>query len=267
MLDQNTFTETVREVSEIIRTSATPLTREEILSYFKDMDLNEQQQETVFSYLITPHEEPEPSEEEVQKDEEGDEQPPEEETSKREEKRKSVFPDSKMFQMYMEEIKSLPVYTQEELEELYKGLLAGEEKTVKILSNAWLERVLKLAGELAMNSDNFEDIVQEGNMSLFLKLSELCGAGTGVDVEQELLSAVEATMQACISEYAGEDDSESAIVGKINLVNEAKKYLTEENGAEPDLKQLSDYTRMTEEELADLLALIDKAKKEGENKQ
>ena len=112
MLDQNTFTETVREVSEIIRTSATPLTREEILSYFKDMDLNEQQQETVFSYLITPHEEPEPSEEEVQKDEEGDEQPPEEETSKREEKRKSVFPDSKMFQMYMEEIKSLPVYTQ-----------------------------------------------------------------------------------------------------------------------------------------------------------
>ena len=74
-------------------------------------------------------------------------------------------------------------------------------------------------------------------------------------------------MQACISEYAGEDDSESAIVGKINLVNEAKKYLTEENGAEPDLKQLSDYTRMTEEELADLLALIDKAKKKGENKQ
>ena len=39
MLDQNTFTETIRAVQDIIRTSAEPMTREEILSYFKDMDL------------------------------------------------------------------------------------------------------------------------------------------------------------------------------------------------------------------------------------
>ena len=40
MLDQNTFTETIRAVQDIIRTSAEPMTREEILSYFKDMDLS-----------------------------------------------------------------------------------------------------------------------------------------------------------------------------------------------------------------------------------
>ena len=34
MLDQNTFTETIRAVQDIIRTSAEPMTREEILSYF-----------------------------------------------------------------------------------------------------------------------------------------------------------------------------------------------------------------------------------------
>ena len=101
-------------------------------------------------------------------------------------------------------------------------------------------------------------------MSLFLKLSELCGAGKGIDVESELLAAVEQAMQASISEYAGEDDSESAMIGKVNLVNEAKKYLKEETGIEPGVKELAEYTKMAEEELADLLTLMDKAKKEGE---
>ena len=54
MLDQNTFTETIREVSEIIRTAAEPLSREEILSYFHKMDLNEKQQEMVLEYLLKP---------------------------------------------------------------------------------------------------------------------------------------------------------------------------------------------------------------------
>ena len=40
MLDQNTFIETVQSVAEIIRTSAEPIGRDEIMSYFKDMELN-----------------------------------------------------------------------------------------------------------------------------------------------------------------------------------------------------------------------------------
>ena len=261
MLDQNIFAETVREVSEIIRTSATPLTREEILSYFKDMELNEEQQELVFSYFITPHEDPV---EEVPEEPEEPQEEKEEEEAVKEQQAQSVLPESKMFQMYMEEIQGLPTYTKQELAAMYESLLNGEEKTVKILSNAWLGRVLKLAEKLAVSPDNFEDIVQEGNMSLFLKLSELCGAGKGIDVESELLAAVEQAMQASISEYAGEDDSESAMIGKVNLVNEAKKYLKEETGIEPGVKELAEYTKMAEEELADLLTLMDKAKKEGE---
>ena len=51
MLDQSVFTETIHEVAEIIRTSATPLSKEEILSYFKEMELNEQQENMVDCYL------------------------------------------------------------------------------------------------------------------------------------------------------------------------------------------------------------------------
>ena len=54
MLDQNTFMETVREVSEIIRTASEPLSREEILGYFAAMELNETQKEMVLEYLLKP---------------------------------------------------------------------------------------------------------------------------------------------------------------------------------------------------------------------
>ena len=63
MLDQSVFTETIHEVAEIIRTSATPLSKEEILSYFKEMKLNEQQENMVLEFLLTPHEEEEAEEE------------------------------------------------------------------------------------------------------------------------------------------------------------------------------------------------------------
>ena len=54
MLDQNTFIETVQSVAEIIRTSAEPIGRDEIMSYFKDMELNKAQEDMVFEFLITP---------------------------------------------------------------------------------------------------------------------------------------------------------------------------------------------------------------------
>lgn len=73
MLDQTTFTETVREVSEIIRTSSDPLTKEQILAYFSDMELNEEQQELVINYLLTPQKEPVQQELEEQKTEETEE--------------------------------------------------------------------------------------------------------------------------------------------------------------------------------------------------
>ena len=67
MLDQSVFTETIHEVAEIIRTSATPLSKEEILSYFKEMELNEQQENMVLEFLLTPHEEEEAEEEKAEK--------------------------------------------------------------------------------------------------------------------------------------------------------------------------------------------------------
>lgn len=261
MLDQSIFTETVREVSEIIRTSPEPLTKEQILAYFTDMELNEEQQELVISYLLTPQKEPMQQEPEETSAEESEAEEPEEESERTKgDKDGANIPDSRTFQMYLEELQGIPAYSEAELDKLYERLFAGDESVIKLLADVWLLPVLELAKELVVSKEDFEDIVQEGNVGVFIKLTELCGIRNTVgSVREELRSAARLAMQSCIVELAGDDDGENAMLGKVNLVNEARKYLAEQNGIEPTLAELADYTKMLEEELSDILRIIQKS--------
>lgn len=266
MVDQNTFTETIREVVEIIRTSAEPMSREEILGYFKDMELNTEQENMVLEFLLTPHDEPEEEEtEDPEVDAAAEAEEAEDEKSEKKDDPEDILPDSPMFQMYLEELKDLPEYSGEEQIAMYQALLAGDESMVRKISDGWMKNVLTMAKKLALSSEGFEDVVQEGNMALFLKLSDLCGSKEKCDVEAELEQAIEEAMKASIREMAGEDDSENAILGKVSLVNEAKNYLAKEKGSEPSMQEVGDYTKMSQEELTDIYELIKKAdvKKQG----
>ena len=51
MTDENTFMEVLREVSEIMRTSEVPMSKEEIMAYFSDMELTPEQKVLVLDYL------------------------------------------------------------------------------------------------------------------------------------------------------------------------------------------------------------------------
>ena len=266
MTDQNTFTENIREVAEIIRTSAEPMSREEILGYFKDMELNTEQENMVLEFLLTPHNEPEEEEtEDPEVDAAAEAEEAEDEKSEKKDAPEDILPDSPMFQMYLEELKDLPEYSEEEQIAMYQALLAGDESMVRKISDGWMKNVLTMAKKLALSSEGFEDVVQEGNMALFLKLSDLCGSKEKCDVESELEQAIEEAMKASIREMAGEDDSENAILGKVSLVNEAKNYLAKEKGSEPSMQEVGDYTKMSQEELTDIYELIKKAdvKKQG----
>ena len=297
MLDQNTFIDTVQSVAEIIRTSAEPIGRDEIMSYFKDMELNKAQEDMVFEFLITPHEQENESagdyEDEPQDELHGDEssenaalnnviysegdsmdaiaggknnKAKQDNEAEPDIDEDSLIPDSPMFRMYLEELEEIPDYTKAEQDDMYKKLLAGDESVIHTISNFWLKSVLAMAKKLAVTSEGFEDVVQEGNMGLFMCLTELCGCGDEIDVEKELLDAIEESMKECIREQTGEDESENTVVGKVSLVNRAVEKLKSDKGFEPSLSELSGYTGVDEEELEKLLELIKKADVE-KNKQ
>lgn len=291
MLDQNTFMETVREVSEIIRTASEPLSREEILGYFASMDLNETQKEMVLEYLLKPEKSSDSSkgnmasdaseEEIIDEDllEEGEGTLESEEISEsmksggknaespKKGSQASELPDSPVFRMYLDEISGISLCTPEELQKLYGQLLEGNDSVIGKISENWMHRILEQVKKLSVAAEDFSDVVQEGNMALFMALSELCGSDTApADVEVMLDRAVESAMKGYMDEITGEDDVENAVVGKVTLVNEARKYLMEQNGQEPSIRELAKYTKMSASELRDMLDFIQKAEESAKDR-
>lgn len=249
MIDQNAFMETLREVKEIVRTAPSPLTQEEMLAYFKDMELTEEQKNMVCAYLVAP---PEEDRAEEVSDNEAEVDVEEAENS---------LPDSKVFQMYMDELNNLAPVKEDELSMMYIRLLRGDDKVIQNITNGWMKKVIEISRKYSSSKYSLEDVIQEGNMGLFIRLTELCGCNQPIDVEEALTEAAEASMKAYISEITGEDDSEQTVIGKVNLVSEAMKYLSSQNGSEPSFEELARYTGIEQDELSDILEFMKKAEK------
>lgn len=255
MTDQNTFMETVNSVKEIMRVAEVPMSEAEILAYFADMDLDEQQKQLVLAYLLNPENAEEASDiTEERQTEEGTDNP--DSAAEGEE-----AGGSKVFQMYLEELATLPKYSREEKAEFYEKLLQGDSEIMETILVVWLEKILNIAQEYMEPKLNVEDLVQEGNMALVVKLQELLGSRAEMDIEEELAKAVEEGIVSYVSGIRDERELEDALVGKVSLVHAAKKLLTEEKGHAPTMEELSGYTKMTVEELNDLEDLM----KEGKN--
>lgn len=245
MTDQNTFMEIVQNVAEIVRTAEVPMKEDEILAYFSDIDLDDGQKRMVLDYIVTANskeqEEIEPVE--VNEDNEVVEDLEEE-------------PTSKVFQMYLDELATLPSYSATERMMLYDRLFAGEEGVIETISTAWLKKVLTIAEKYIEPKLNVEDLVQEGNMALFVKLQELRGCGEMENIEEVLSATVEEGIMTYCSMMTGERELENTLVGKISLVHEAKKILAMEKGQEPTMEELSEYTKMSVEELSEIEDLL-----------
>ncbi|MBO5469354.1 MAG: hypothetical protein J6A03_06380 [Lachnospiraceae bacterium] len=244
MVDQQTFMDTIASVAEIMRTAEIPMTEQEILSYFADMELSDAQKARVMDYLKNPEMVADTTEENTRDTTEED------------------IPNSKVYQMYLEDLAGIPQYEEEEKITLYKALLAGDEKAIEPISMFSLKKVLQIADKYMEPKLLVEDLVQEGNVALFMKLSELCGCEKSYDVEEELERAIEQAIVNYAAEIDNESEQERSLVGKLSLVYEAKKLLTEENGAEPTIEELAEYTKMDVEELQELEDFV----KENEKK-
>lgn len=260
MLDKIAFMETLHSVQEIARTSLVPLSRDEIQTYFKDMELTKEQEEMVYQYLQKPREEPEAAEQEenggAQETEalgEEEKQGPEEAAEKKA---------SAHFQMYLDEIGEIPPLDQEAERVLYQRLAQGEEAAIHEISNQWLKPVIKIAGEYVTPDLLLDDVVQEGNIGLLMGLNQLLGSGRETGVARLLEQSIRAAIEAYVEEETGEGDQENTILGKVSLVHEAREVLAREEGCEPSVKQLSDYTRIPEEEITDILSLAKEVKKQ-----
>ncbi len=245
MIDKIQFLETLRSLTEIAKVSEQPLSKEDILTHFDGMTLTKEQQEMVYQYLLTPVEERE------KEDNKNDNSTMVEDDLSQENKEKN----SVYLKMYLEDIKDLPRLTPEQEERAYVRLINGDESVSQSLFDHWLSTVVELTKKYKSYAVNMEDLIQEGNIGLLGGLKQLLGINQKIDVKEYLKESVLQALENYIDEVMNEDDMENSILSKITLINEAQKALAEENGVIPTVMELSDYTRISEEEVASILRL------------
>lgn len=252
MLDKIAFMETLHSVQEVARTSLTPLSKEEIQTYFKDMELTKEQEEMVYQYLLNPQEETA-----AEPEEEVEEASNTTENQGEQEEERAV---SARFQMYLDEIGDIPVLTEEQESALYIKLSQGQEQAIADLSNQWLKPVVEIASTYEVEDLLLDDMVQEGNIGLIMGLQSLLGKEE-TNPKAVLEQFVREAIEAYIAEEGGEGAQENSILAKVSLVHEAKENLARELGSEPSIQQLAEYTKISEEEIADIVSLAREVKK------
>lgn len=269
MVDKNLFIETLHEVAEIAKTSPQPLTKEEIRKYFDQMELSEQQEEMIYQYLKLPEEvrtaEPDAEDEEKLSGEDTDDDIIEDsgEDEKQEQnggETKEEIPveklsDSVYYRMYLDEVKGRTVSTDTQQMALYEKLAANDSSVIEQIVDNWLMRIIEIAKFYKSSPVNMEDLIQEGNMALWMALSQIPDTVQAVDMEIYLAEKVRTGMEDYIREVTGDSDWMQAVLGKAALLHEAQELLAKENGQAPSLRQLSEYTHIPAEEIQDILAL------------
>lgn len=249
MLDKIAFMETLHSVQEVARTSLTPLSKEEIQTYFKDMELTKEQEEMVYQYLLHPQEETVSESEDEPETENGAENGVEAERVV-----------SARFQMYLDELGDIPVISKEQEALLYEKLAQGEEQAIAELSTQWLKHVVEIASSYKADELLLDDMVQEGNIGLLMGLQSLLGKEES-NPKKILEQFVREAIENYAEEESGEGEQENSILAKVSLVHEAKETLAKELGSEPSIRQLAEYTRISEEEISDIVSLAKEVKK------
>lgn len=293
MINENQFISALREVEEIAKTSDHPLSKEEVHAYFRDMELTKEQERMVYEYLLHPMQQNAVPENEEKKQENSREtdtdsrsadgysktvsladmledmkNTPEEIAEKIQREKDQPLENlssSVHYKEYLHEAQAR-VGDNLDLDELYRALPTEDATVLERIMNAWLIRIIQLAGEYNDGMVNPEDLIQEGNMVVWMQLSAVSGPVNSDEMDKRLQEAAAEAMKECIREAAGTKDRENAAVGRVSLVYEAQKYLLEENGELPSFRELSEYTHIPPEEIADIMALIDEGKEKPEKK-
>lgn len=258
MIDVGNFTEALHAVTEIARTLEKPLTKEDIATYFSDMELSPEQYNMVYTHIagiqagtITDEEDGESSTESTLDDATSEDKSSDTNTAE------DIFMSLPYVRMYLDDISTIPKLTDEELQLLYSRLTDGDSSAAKPVMDAWLKKVVDIAKTYAELDVNVDDVIQEGNMGLVEGVNSLLD-GCESDIDQFLRMSIKSAMETYIDDTLEDDTLENSILGKIMLVNDAKEKLSMDLSREATTAELSEYTHISSDEIEDLFSLIKK---------
>ncbi|MSS63460.1 RNA polymerase sigma factor region1.1 domain-containing protein [Velocimicrobium porci] len=262
MLDKGKFIEMLTSIVEIAKTQENTISQDEIKQYFSDIELEEEHYDHIYQYLSENNIKVKgflyvPKQQGAEEKEQEDS-----EESKEIESKNSIY-----LNMYLQELADIEALEEQEEIELLMALINGEEYAKKRLTEGWLIKVVELAKNYKDKNVLIEDLIQEGNIGLLGGIESLCGKKEAIDGALYLKESVLLAMEHMIDESMTENDWESTVLAKTNLISEAAKFLAEDLGRVATLKELADYTKIEENEIKDILNLSLDAIKIGEGEE
>jgi RNA polymerase primary sigma factor len=273
MSDKNKFQEMLKDILEVARVQGNVLTMEEIKSLFGDIELNDNQYEHIFAYLAAHHikihgyvgtisEYSKALEDENKETDENIEELTEVEATdvdsidelKLSSKVKSTEIDSIYLRMYLEDLNAIKESTPEEEEDLIHKIINDNDVAKSRYIEINLKNVIDIAKEYVNKGLTLEDLIQEGNIGLITGVDQLSSLSLSVaNGKVMVMDYVRRFIEAAIEDHNDVNSFANTVIQKTKYLNEAANELAEDLGREADITELANYTKLSVQEIKDVL--------------
>lgn len=233
------FLKKLNDLVTVVREKENQITVNEVKTYFSGMDLNEEQIELVFDYLL--------AQKVVVKGYIKMDMPTSEETPLELTEDEEVY-----LKEYQEDLKAFRSVTEQERKVLFEKMLTGDSHAKNRIVEIYLQNVIEIAKEMYHPEIFLGDLIQEGNVGLILGVEMI----TDVDsAHQTITEQIRQSIQMIIEEHAELSSRDKKMVEKVAMLDESIKTLTEELGRKITIDELAVYMGLTEDEIEDILKL------------
>ncbi|MBD5088984.1 MAG: RNA polymerase sigma factor RpoD [Clostridiales bacterium] len=248
------FQERLAELLSMAKEKKYVLESQEIIDFFKDMQLDNKKLEKIYAYL----EKQGVDVLRFTEDKELDDfllEPDDEELENEEENLENIdlsVPDNigvdDPVRMYLKEIGKVPLLTLDEEIELAKRMDEGDEEARKKLSEANLRLVVSIAKRYVGRGMHFLDLIQEGNLGL-IKAVEKFDYKKGYKFSTYATWWIRQAITRSIADQARTIRIPVHMVETINRLIRAQRQLIQDLGREPTQEELSEYMKIPVEKV------------------
>ena len=260
--DNKKLLEKTKSLIEVAKKKKNALEYNEIVEYYKEMNLNEKQIKMVVAYLEDhdidvlriQSEDEEPNDDMLLLSEEGEED--NEETDV--ENIDLTVPEGVSIEdpvrMYLKEIGKVPLLTADEEIELAKRMEDGDENAKKRLAEANLRLVVSIAKRYVGRGMLFLDLIQEGNLGL-IKAVEKFDYRKGYKFSTYATWWIRQAITRAIADQARTIRIPVHMVETINKLIRVSRQLLQELGREPTPEEIAKEMNMSVDRVREILKI------------
>lgn len=228
------FAQTLEKVRALAREQGNCVSEEQVKEAFAELDLNEEQLQMVFDYLV--------------KHKVGIGEPVNLDDYLTDEERNYL-------QDYLDEIAQLPTYSEGQVEAYTISAMAGDTAAQQRLIEVYLKDIIDVAKLYAGQGVFLEDLIGEGNVALAMGVGMLGSLEKPAEAAGMLMQLIMNAMEDYIQENADCEKQDMKVADKVNKVADKARELAEELHRKVTVEELVAETGMSRKSVLDALRM------------